>query len=134
MAEGTQRRLAAIVSADVVEVFSNSSVRDGAISIESAEEVKAMAGIRPDVDPDGLLEYSVVFTDRALNHMSQAFQGVMRDISATLKGVYGAAAIAIVTGGGSVIIDSMSVMVKLDVAKAQLARIIHGGALNCRQA
>ena len=73
----------------------------GAISIERAEEVKAMAGIRPDVDPDGLLEYSVVFTDRALNHMSQSFQGVMRDISATLKGVYGAASIAIVPGGGT---------------------------------
>ena len=39
-------------------------------------------GLLPDVDPDGLLEYSVVFTDRALNHMSQSFQGVMRDISA----------------------------------------------------
>ena len=44
-----------------------------------------MPGIRPDVDPDGLLEYSVVFTDRSLNHMSQSFQGVMRDISDTLK-------------------------------------------------
>lgn len=39
------------------------------------------------VDPDGLLEYSVVFTDRSLNHMSQSFQQVMRDISATLKNV-----------------------------------------------
>jgi aspartate aminotransferase-like enzyme len=45
-------------------------------------------GLLPNVDPNGLLEYSVVFTDRALNHMSQAFQGVMRDISATLKHVY----------------------------------------------
>lgn len=60
-----------------------------------------MPGIRPDVDPDGLLEYSVVFTDRSLNHMSQAFQGVMRDISATLKSVYNAAAVAVVPGGGS---------------------------------
>ena len=40
-----------------------------------------MPGLRPDVDPDGLLEYSVVFTDRALNHMSQSFQGVMNAIS-----------------------------------------------------
>ena len=39
------------------------------------------------VDPDGLLEYSVVFTDRSLNHMSQTFQGVMRDISETLCNV-----------------------------------------------
>lgn len=55
----------------------------------------------PAVDPDGLLEYSVVFTDRALNHMSQAFQQVMRDISATLKTVYGASTVAVVPGGGS---------------------------------
>ncbi len=44
-----------------------------------------MPALLPDVDPDGLLEYSVVFTDRALNHMSQRFQGVMRDISSVLK-------------------------------------------------
>ncbi len=43
-----------------------------------------MASLLPDVDPDGLLEYSVVFTDRSLNHMSKSFQGVMRDISSTL--------------------------------------------------
>ena len=47
-----------------------------------------MPGLLPDVDPDGLLEYSVVFSDRALNHMSRAFQGVMNDISRTLKHVY----------------------------------------------
>ena len=55
----------------------------------------------PDVDPEGLLEYSVVFTDRALNHMSKAFQQVMRDISTTLKQVYNADAMAVVPGGGS---------------------------------
>ncbi|MBG04684.1 MAG: aminotransferase [Rhodospirillaceae bacterium] len=60
-----------------------------------------MPGIRSDVDPDGLLEYSVVFTDRSLNHMSQSFQGVMRDISETLKSVYNATSIAIVPGGGT---------------------------------
>ena len=53
------------------------------------------------VDPDGLLEFSVVFTDRSLNHMSAAFQAVMRDISATLKKVYGARSVAIVPGGGT---------------------------------
>lgn len=53
------------------------------------------------VDPDGLLEYSVVFTDRSLNHMSQKFQQVMRDISATLKQTYNAAAVALVPGGGT---------------------------------
>ena len=60
-----------------------------------------MPGLLPDVDPDGLLEYSVVFTDRSLNHMSQAFQGVMRDLSAMLKAVYQAQAVAIVPGGGT---------------------------------
>ncbi|MFZ5756768.1 MAG: aminotransferase class V-fold PLP-dependent enzyme [Pseudomonadota bacterium] len=55
----------------------------------------------PAVDPDGLLEYSVVFTDRALNHMSKVFQQAMRDISATLKQVYRADAVAVVPGGGS---------------------------------
>jgi len=60
-----------------------------------------MPGLLPNVDPDGLLEFSVVYTDRALNHMSQRFQGVMRDISALLKEVYGAHATAIVPGSGS---------------------------------
>ena len=60
-----------------------------------------MPGLLPDVDPDGLLEFSVVFTDRSLNHMSQAFQQVMRDISQTLKDVYQAEAVAVVPGGGT---------------------------------
>ena len=60
-----------------------------------------MAALLPNVDPDGLLEYSVVYTDRALNHMSSSFQGVMNDISATLKSVYNAAAVAVVPGSGS---------------------------------
>ncbi|MEP4432922.1 MAG: alanine--glyoxylate aminotransferase family protein, partial [Hyphomicrobiales bacterium] len=53
------------------------------------------------VDPDGLLEYSVVFTDRSLNHMSKAFQGVMKDISSMLRGVYNAEAAIVVPGGGT---------------------------------
>ncbi|MWJ27098.1 aminotransferase class V-fold PLP-dependent enzyme [Halomonas sp. ZH2S] len=60
-----------------------------------------MTGLLPDVDPNGLLEYSVVYTDRSLNHMSQRFQGVMRDISATLKEVYHAHAAVIVPGSGT---------------------------------
>src|SRR3546814_7040925 len=47
-----------------------------------------MTALLPNVNPEGLLEYSVVFTDRALNHMSEAFQEVMRDISATLRRAY----------------------------------------------
>ncbi len=60
-----------------------------------------MPGLLPNVDPKGLLEYSVVFTDRSLNHMSQGFQGVMRDIRATLKHVYRAHSVAVVPGGGT---------------------------------
>lgn len=60
-----------------------------------------MTGLLPNVDPDGLLEYSVVFTDRSLNHMSQSFQGVMRDISNTLKQVYNAHSVVVVPGGGT---------------------------------
>ncbi len=60
-----------------------------------------MPGLLPQVDPDGLLEFSVVYTDRALNHMSQRFQGVMRDLSRSLKEVYRAHAVAIVPGSGT---------------------------------
>jgi aspartate aminotransferase-like enzyme len=60
-----------------------------------------MPGLLPNIDPDGLLEYSVVFTDRSLNHMSQDFQGVMNDISSTLKDVYNSAAVVVVPGGGT---------------------------------
>lgn len=60
------------------------------------------------VDPGGLLEYSVVFTDRSLNHMSKAFQTVMTDISATLKAVYHAAAVAIVPGGGTFAMEAVA--------------------------
>jgi len=58
-------------------------------------------GLLPNVDPDGLLEYSVVYTDRAVNHMSQRFQGVMRDISKTLKQVYHAHSAVVMPGSGT---------------------------------
>ena len=60
-----------------------------------------MAGLLSDIDPDGLLEFSVVYTDRALNHMSQKFQGVMKDISAILKEVYQAPSAVLVPGSGT---------------------------------
>jgi len=60
-----------------------------------------MAGLLPDVDPDGLLEYSVVYTDRALNHMSRRFQSVMNDTSGMLKRVYSARSAIVVPGSGS---------------------------------
>lgn len=60
-----------------------------------------MPGLLPDVDREGLLEYSVVYTDRSLNHMSQLFQGVMRDISNSLKKVYNAKSAVVVPGSGT---------------------------------
>lgn len=67
-----------------------------------------MPGLRPDVDPGGLLEYSVVFTDRSLNHMSEAFRRHMRRISATLREVYGADACAVVPGGGTYAMEAVA--------------------------
>jgi aspartate aminotransferase-like enzyme len=60
-----------------------------------------MPGLLPNVDPDGLLEFSVVYTDRALNHMSRSFQGVMKDISSILKDAYKAHSVALVPGSGT---------------------------------
>ena len=60
-----------------------------------------MPGLLPDVDPDGLLEFSVVYTDRALNHMSRRFVGVMQDILSTLKEVYRAHTAVLVPGSGT---------------------------------
>lgn len=67
-----------------------------------------MPGLLPGIDPDGLLEYSVVFTDRALNHMSVRFQQVMRDMSATLKEVFGADAAIVVPGSGTFGMESVA--------------------------
>ncbi len=60
-----------------------------------------MPALLPQPDPQGLLEYSVVYTDRALNHMSQRFGGVMRDISRILKTVYNATSAVVVPGSGT---------------------------------
>jgi aspartate aminotransferase-like enzyme len=68
---------------------------------ERASPGGKMPGLLPNVDPEGLLEYSVVYTDRSLNHMSQSFQSVMNDISATLKKVYNAEAVVVVPGSGT---------------------------------
>lgn len=60
-----------------------------------------MPGLLPDVDPEGLLEFSVVYTDRSLNHMSQRFVHVMQDILATLKEVYSARTAIVLPGSGT---------------------------------
>ncbi|MGR3514932.1 MAG: aminotransferase class V-fold PLP-dependent enzyme [Paracoccaceae bacterium] len=67
-----------------------------------------MPALRNDIDPDGLLEFSVVFTDRSLNHMSAAFQEVMRDISSMLREVYNADAVALIPGGGTYAMEAVA--------------------------
>lgn len=67
-----------------------------------------MPGLLPHVDPEGLLEYSVVYTDRSLNHMSKTFQGVMKDISSTLKQVYKAHSVAVVPGSGTFAMEAVA--------------------------
>ncbi|NND34042.1 MAG: alanine--glyoxylate aminotransferase family protein [Saprospiraceae bacterium] len=67
-----------------------------------------MTALLTDIDPNGLLEYSVVYTDRSLNHMSPSFQSVMRDISETLKEVYHAHAVAVVPGSGTFAMEAVA--------------------------
>ena len=67
-----------------------------------------MPALRPEIDPDGLLEYSVVFTDRSLNHMSATFQQVMRDIHDGLCEVYNADTAVVVPGGGTCAMEAVA--------------------------
>ena len=60
------------------------------------------------IDAGGLQEFSVVFTDRSLNHMSARFQGVMREVSATLREVYNGSAVALVPGGGTYAMEAVA--------------------------
>ena len=87
-----------------------------------------MPAVLPDVDPDGLQEFSVVFTDRSLNHMSASFQQVMRDISDTLKGVYKAEAVVVVPGGGTYGMEAVA----RQFASDQKALVIRNGWFSYR--
>ncbi|MDR2188479.1 MAG: alanine--glyoxylate aminotransferase family protein [Azonexus sp.] len=87
-----------------------------------------MTALLPQPDPNGLLEYSVVYTDRALNHMSQRFQGVMRDLSRILKGVYRAQATVIVPGGGTYGMEAVA----RQFAEGKKALIIRNGWFSFR--
>jgi aspartate aminotransferase-like enzyme len=87
-----------------------------------------MTALRSDIDPDGLLEFSVVFTDRSLNHMSAAFQQVMRDISATLREVYSADAVAVVPGGGTFAMEAVA----RQFATGKRAMVIRNGFFSYR--
>ncbi|WP_296243103.1 MULTISPECIES: aminotransferase class V-fold PLP-dependent enzyme [unclassified Psychrobacter] len=73
-----------------------------------------MTTLRQDIDPNGLLEYSVVYTDRALNHMSKVFQQVMNDLSSNLKSVYNADAVVIVPGSGTYGMEAVARQLTID--------------------
>ncbi|MEY4304552.1 MAG: hypothetical protein RIT52_727, partial [Pseudomonadota bacterium] len=60
------------------------------------------------IDAGGLQEFSVVFTDRSLNHMSARFQAVMREVSATLREVYNGSAVALIPGGGTYAMEAVA--------------------------
>ncbi|GGB34510.1 class V aminotransferase [Flexivirga endophytica] len=81
-----------------------------------------------DIDPDGLLEYSVVFTDRSLNHMSQRFVRVMQDILDVLRTTYSAHTVAIVPGGGSYGMEAIA----RQLATGKRALVIRNGAFSYR--
>ena len=87
-----------------------------------------MPALLPDIDPDGLLEFSVVFTDRSLNHMSQSFQAVMRDISGILKLVYNAEHVALIPGGGTYAMEAVA----RQLATGQKAMVIRNGWFSFR--
>ena len=80
------------------------------------------------VDPDGLLEYSVVYTDRALNHMSMCFRQVMRDLSETLKEVYSADAVAIIPGSGTFAMEAVA----RQLAAGQSCLVVRNGWFSYR--
>lgn len=73
-----------------------------------------MTALRQDIDPNGLLEYSVVYTDRALNHMSKAFQEVMNDLLSNLKAVYNAEAAVIIPGSGTYGMEAVARQLTID--------------------
>ncbi|HGG64947.1 MAG TPA: alanine--glyoxylate aminotransferase family protein, partial [Rhodobacteraceae bacterium] len=87
-----------------------------------------MTALLPDVDPDGMLEFSVVFTDRSLNHMSAAFQQVMRDISTTLHDVYNADHVVVVPGGGTYAMESVA----RQLATGKKALVVRNGFFSFR--
>ncbi len=87
-----------------------------------------MPALRQDIDPNGLLEYSVVYTDRALNHMSKAFQQVMTDLSSELKSVYNADAVAIIPGAGTYGMEAVAAQ----LAKDEDCLIIRNGWFSYR--
>ncbi|WP_040667076.1 aminotransferase class V-fold PLP-dependent enzyme [Neisseria wadsworthii] len=83
---------------------------------------------RPEVDENGLLEYSVVYTDRALNHMSQKFRSALNHISATLKKVYRAQHVAVIPGSGT---SGMEAVAR-QLARGEKCLIVRNGFFSFR--
>ncbi len=83
---------------------------------------------RPDIDPDGLLEYSVVFTDRSLNHMSKRFIGVMQQLNEVLTTTYRADALAVVPGGGTYGMEAIA----RQLATGRRALVVRNGFFSYR--
>ncbi|HEY5783986.1 MAG TPA: hypothetical protein VIT65_04345 [Microlunatus sp.] len=83
---------------------------------------------RPEIDPDGLLEYSVVFTDRSLNHMSARFVGVMQDIIDVLRTTYRAETVAVVPGGGTYAMEAVA----RQLATGQRCLVVRNGLFSYR--
>ena len=82
-----------------------------------------MSTIYPSIDPNGLLEYSVVFTDRSMNHMSRAFQDVMCGLHNGLTSVYNASACVLVPGGGTFAMEAVA----RQFAKNQNVLVVRNG-------
>jgi len=87
-----------------------------------------MPALRKDIDPDGLQEFSVVFTDRSLNHMSQVFQQVMRDLSSWLCETYRAQAVALIPGGGTYAMEAVA----RQFAKGEKVLVVRNGFFSYR--
>ncbi|MBM7456156.1 aspartate aminotransferase-like enzyme [Oceanisphaera litoralis] len=86
-----------------------------------------MSGLLPNIDPDGLLEYSVVYTDRSLNHMSPRFRQVMCDISASLKELYQAHSVIVVPGSGTFGMEAVACQFATDQDQQALAQTLRLG-------
>jgi len=87
-----------------------------------------MSALLENVDPDGLREFSVVFTDRSLNSMSKSFQRVMTDISGMLKDVYKAEAVAVIPGGGTYAMEAVA----RQFARDERALVVRNGWFSYR--
>jgi len=87
-----------------------------------------MPGLLPDVDPDGLLEFSVVYTDRALNHMSRRFQGVIKEVSSILKAVYAAHSAIVMPGSGTFGMEAVA----RQFATGQPVMVLRNGSFSYR--